>query len=113
MHEQLKKFKRNNVSTLLPKSDNHTIIGTKWACRNKIDGNDIIIRNKSRLIAKGYSQEEGIDYDETFAPLARLEAKRMLLAFACVRNFKLSGNRCENCPPQWLYYRRGLCSTTI
>ena len=45
------------------------------------------MRNKSRLVAQGYNQEEGIDYDETFAPVARLEAIRILLAFACHKNF--------------------------
>jgi len=54
-----------------------------------MDENGIVTRNKARLVAQGYSQEEGIDYDETYAPIARLEAIRMLLAFACYKNFKL------------------------
>jgi len=49
----------------------------------------VIIRNKTRLVAKGYNQEEGIDYDKTFAPVVRLEAVRLLLAFACMSDFKL------------------------
>ena len=57
--------------------------------RNKLDENGIIIRNKARLVAKGYNQEEGIDYDETLAPVARLQAIHMLLAFTCARNFKV------------------------
>ena len=57
--------------------------------RNKLDENGTIIRNKARLVAKGYNQEEGIDYNETFAPVARLEAIRMLLAFASYMDFKL------------------------
>ena len=48
-----------------------------------------MVRNKARLVAQGYSQEDGIDFDETFAPVARLEAIRMLLAFSCYMNFKL------------------------
>ena len=55
----------------------------------KLDESGTIIRNKARLVAQGYNQEEGIDFDETFAPVARLEAIRMLLAFACFRDFKL------------------------
>ena len=55
----------------------------------KMDENDIIIRNKARLVAQGFNQEEGIDYEETFAPVARLEAIRMLLAFACFKDFVL------------------------
>ena len=57
--------------------------------KNKLDESGIIIRNKARLVAKGYNQEEGIDYDETYAPVARLEAIRMLLAFASIMDFKL------------------------
>ena len=55
MHEELNQFKRNNVWTLVPKLDNHTIIGTRWVFRNKLDENGIIIRNKARLVAKGYN----------------------------------------------------------
>ena len=54
-----------------------------------MDENGIIIKNKARLVAQGYNQQEGIDYEETFAPVARLEYIRMLLAFACHKNFIL------------------------
>ena len=54
-----------------------------------MDENGIIIRNKETLVAQGYNQQEGIDYEETFAPVARLEAIRMLLAFSCHKNFIL------------------------
>ena len=57
--------------------------------RNKLDTEGTVVRNKARLVAKGYSQEEGIDYDETFAPVARLEAIRMFLAFASFKGFKV------------------------
>ncbi|GJY88086.1 retrovirus-related pol polyprotein from transposon TNT 1-94 [Tanacetum coccineum] len=66
-----------------------TIIGTKWAFRNKLDENGIISRNKVRLVAQGYNQQEGIDYDKTYAPVARLESIRILLAYACALDFKL------------------------
>ena len=65
------------------------IIGTKWVFRNKMDEYGVITRNKARLMAKGYNQEEGIDYDETYAPVAQLEAVRLLLAFSCIKGFKL------------------------
>ena len=65
------------------------IIGSKWVFRNKLDEDGVITRNKARLVAKGYNQEEGIDYGETLAPVARLEAVRLLLAFACMSGFKL------------------------
>ncbi|GJU94324.1 retrovirus-related pol polyprotein from transposon TNT 1-94 [Tanacetum coccineum] len=64
-----------------------TIIGSKWVFRNKRDETGIVIKNKARLVAQGYNQQEGIDYDETFAPVARLEAIRIFLAFATHMNF--------------------------
>ncbi|GJT95719.1 retrovirus-related pol polyprotein from transposon TNT 1-94 [Tanacetum coccineum] len=66
-----------------------TIIGTKWVFRNKLDENGIVSRNKARLVAQGYNQQEGIDYDETYVPVARLESIRILLAYACALEFKL------------------------
>ena len=57
--------------------------------KNKLDESGVITRNKARLVAKGYNQEEGIDYEETFAPVARLEAIRILLGFASMKRFKL------------------------
>ena len=58
------------------------MIDTKWVFRNKLDENGEITRNKARLVCKGYAQEEGINYGETFAPVARLEGVRILLAYA-------------------------------
>ena len=89
MHEELNEFKRNNVWTLVNRPLDHPIIGTKWVFRNKLNKKGQVIRNKARLVAKGYYQEEGIDFDETYALIARLEAIRLLLAFACYMNFKL------------------------
>ena len=57
--------------------------------QNKLDKSGIIVRNKARLVAKGYNQEEGIDYDETYAPVVRLEAIRLQLAFVCIMDFRL------------------------
>ena len=59
---------------MVPKTDAMNVIGTKWVFRNKMDENGNIVRNKARLVAQGYNQEEGIDFDETYAPVARLEA---------------------------------------
>ncbi|GJU06736.1 putative ribonuclease H-like domain-containing protein [Tanacetum coccineum] len=69
----------------LPKG--HRAIGTKWVYRNKKDERGIVIRNKARLVAQGHTQEEGIDYDEVFAPVARIEAIRMFLAYASYMGF--------------------------
>jgi len=89
MQDELNQLTRNDVWSLVPKTDAMNVIGTKWVFRNKMDENGNIIKNKARLVAKGYNQEEGIDFDETYAPVARLEAVRLLLAYACMCNFKL------------------------
>ena len=89
MQDELNQFERNQVWKLVPKPRNRTVIGTKWVFRNKMDENGMITRNKARLVAKGYCQEEGIDFDETFAPVARLEAIRIFLAYAAHANFKV------------------------
>ncbi|GJT18576.1 retrovirus-related pol polyprotein from transposon TNT 1-94 [Tanacetum coccineum] len=89
MQEELNQFVANDVWELVPQPRNMTIIGTKWVFRNKLDENGIVYRNKTRLVAQGYNQQEGIDYDETYAPVARLESIRILLAYACALDFKL------------------------
>ncbi|GJX95873.1 putative ribonuclease H-like domain-containing protein [Tanacetum coccineum] len=63
------------------------VIGTKWVYRNKRDERGVVVRNKARLVAQGYTQEEGIDYDEVFAPVARIEAIMLFLAFASFMGF--------------------------
>jgi len=89
LHEELNQFKRNEVWDLVPKLSSHKLIETKWVFVNKLDESGIIVRNKAILVAKGYNQEEGIDYDETNALIARLEAIRVLLSFACIMNSRL------------------------
>ena len=65
------------------------MIGTKWVFRNKQDQDGIVVRNNTRLVAQGHTQVEGLDFRETYAPDARLEAIRILLAYACAHNIKL------------------------
>jgi hypothetical protein len=88
MQEELNNFTRNEVWHLVPRP-NQNVIGTKWVFRNKQDEHGVVTRNKSRLVAKGYSQVEGLDFDETYAPVARLESIRILLAYATYHGFKL------------------------
>ncbi|GJZ79594.1 putative ribonuclease H-like domain-containing protein [Tanacetum coccineum] len=76
-----------NVWTLVDLPHGKRAIGTKWVYRNKKDDRGIVVRNKARLVAQGYTQEEGIDYDEVFAPVARLEAIRLFLAYASFMGF--------------------------
>ena len=82
MQEELNQFQRNDVWDLVPKPPQKKIIGTKWVLRNKLNQQGEVTRNKARLIAQGYSQQEGIDYTETFAQVARLEAIRLILSYA-------------------------------
>jgi hypothetical protein len=65
------------------------VVGTKWVFRNKQDEHGVVTRNKARLVAKGYAQVAGLDFEETFAPVARLESIRILLAYAAHHSFKL------------------------
>ncbi|GJZ68135.1 putative ribonuclease H-like domain-containing protein, partial [Tanacetum coccineum] len=75
------------VWTLVDLPNGKRAIGTKWVYRNKKDERGIVIKNKARLVAQGYTQEEGIDYDEVFAPVARIEAIRLFLAYASFKDF--------------------------
>ncbi|TYJ99674.1 gag-pol polyprotein [Cucumis melo var. makuwa] len=89
MQEELLQFRHNNVWTLVPKPEGANIIGTKWVFKNKTDEARYVTRNKARFVAQGYAQVEGVNFDETFAPVARLEAIRLLLGLSCIRRFKL------------------------
>ncbi|GJU20509.1 putative ribonuclease H-like domain-containing protein [Tanacetum coccineum] len=82
MPEELLQFKLQRSLTLVRLPNGKRAIGTKWVFRNKKDERGIVIKNKARLVAQGYTQEEGIDYDEIFAPVARIEAIRLFLAYA-------------------------------
>src|ERR1043165_5413845 len=84
MMEELHQFARNKVWSLVERPDpkKHNIIGTKWIFRNKQDEDGIVVRNKARLVAQGYTQIEGIDFGETYASVARLESIRVMLSFA-------------------------------
>lgn len=89
MQEELNQFERSKVWHLVPRIKDQTVISTKWVYKNKLNEEGNMVRNKTRLIAKGYCHEEGIDFDKSFTRVARLETIRMLLAFACSMNFKL------------------------
>nr|GFB86356.1 putative ribonuclease H-like domain-containing protein [Tanacetum cinerariifolium] len=87
MQEELLQFKIQNVWTLVDCPKGVRPIGTKWVLKNKKDERGIVIRNKARLVAQGHTQEERIDYDEVFAPVERIKAIRLFLAYASFMGF--------------------------
>jgi hypothetical protein len=87
MEEELNQFERNNVWTLVPRPTHQSIIGMNFSKQKRWKWH--YIKNKAKITAQGFNQDEGIDYEENFSPVARLEAIRMLLAFACYKDFKL------------------------
>nr|GEW22201.1 retrovirus-related Pol polyprotein from transposon TNT 1-94 [Tanacetum cinerariifolium] len=87
MQEGLLQFKLQEVWTLANLPNEKRAIGTKWVFRNKNDERGILIRNKERLVAQGYTQKEEIDYDEVFGPVVRIEAIRLVLAYALFKDF--------------------------
>ncbi|GKD59836.1 retrovirus-related pol polyprotein from transposon TNT 1-94 [Tanacetum coccineum] len=87
MQEELFQFKRLDVWVLVPPPDNIKPLTLKWLFKNKHDEENTVIRNKTRLVVRGYRQEEGIDFEESFAPVARMEAIRIFLAYAAHKSF--------------------------
>jgi hypothetical protein len=88
MQEELNNFTRNEVRSLVERPKQN-VIGTKWVFRNKQDEHGVVTRNKARLVAQGFTKIEGLDFGETYVPVARLESIHILLAFATHHNFKL------------------------
>ena len=88
MHDKLLQFQRNDFWTLVPRLEEEHIIGTKWIFRNKTNEEGNLICNKAHLVAQEYSQVEGVDFDESFAHIARMESIRVLLALAYHLKFK-------------------------
>ncbi|GJZ68909.1 retrovirus-related pol polyprotein from transposon TNT 1-94 [Tanacetum coccineum] len=105
MQEELNEFERLGVWELIPRPDKVMVITLKWIYKVKLDELGGILKNKSRLVARGYRQEEGSDFEESFAPVARLEAIRIFLRFAAHKNMVvyqmdvkttfLNGNLCS------------------
>jgi hypothetical protein len=89
MDEELDQIEKNDTWELVPRPKNKNVIGTKWVFRNKLNEDGQVTRNKARLVCKGYAQIEGIDFEETYAPVARMEAICLLLAYACSKNVKV------------------------
>jgi hypothetical protein len=88
MLEELNNFKRNKVWSLV-RRPKQNVVGTKWVFHNKQDEHGVVTRNKARRVAKGYAQVVGLDFEETFAHVARLESISILLAYVAHHSFKL------------------------
>nr|GEZ38577.1 hypothetical protein [Tanacetum cinerariifolium] len=89
MQEELHQFDRLDVWELVDRLLCINVINLKWLWKNKHDEENTVIRNKSRLVAKGYAQKEGVDFEESFAPVARLEAVRLFIAYAAHKSFTI------------------------
>ena len=89
MNEEIDQIEKNNTRELVPRPVDKNVIGSKLVFKNMMNEQGKIVRNKARLVCKGYAQVEGQDFDETFAPVEILEAIRMFLAYATHNNFKL------------------------
>ena len=83
MDEEMSQIEKNKTWELVPPPKEENIIGTKWVFKNKMNEERQVIRNMARLVCKGYSQIEGIEFEETFSPVARMEAIKMFLSFSC------------------------------
>ncbi|GJU64286.1 putative ribonuclease H-like domain-containing protein [Tanacetum coccineum] len=89
MQEELLQFKLKKVWILVDLPSGKKAISTKWVFKNKKDERSIVVKNKAKLVAQGFRQEEGIDYDEVFAPVSRIEVIRLFLAFASYMGFTI------------------------
>ena len=89
MEEEIEQMEKNKIWSLAPRPEDKNVISTKWVFRNKLDENGEVIRNKGRLVCKGYAQEEGIDYGKTFSLVAKLEGVRTLLDYSAYKGFKV------------------------
>ncbi|GJS49203.1 retrovirus-related pol polyprotein from transposon TNT 1-94 [Tanacetum coccineum] len=89
MQDELNQFKCIDVWELVECPIGRNIIAVKWIWKNKTDAKNTVIRNKSHLVAKGYHQKDGINFEESFAPVARLEAVRIFVAYAAHKNFPI------------------------
>lgn len=91
----MNQFQRNDVWDLVPIPSQKNIIGTKWVFRNNLNEQGELVRNKARLLAQGYSQQEGISLSKTFAHMARLEAIKLLLSYVINHNIVFISNGCQ------------------
>jgi hypothetical protein len=97
MEEELDQIEKNDTWELVPRPKNKNVIGTKWVFRNKLNEDGQVTRNKARLVCKGYAQIEGIDFDDTFSLVSRMETISLLLSYACSKNVKVYQMYVKSC----------------
>jgi hypothetical protein len=88
MDEELDQIDKNDTWELVPRPKDKNVIVTKWVYKNKLNEDGQVTRNKTRLVCKGYAQVKGVNFEETFSLVVRMEEIRMLLAYACSKNIK-------------------------
>jgi hypothetical protein len=89
MNDELDQIEKNNTWEMVPRTEGKNIIGSKWIFKKKMNEKGQFARNKARLVYKGYAQIEGLDFDETFVPVERLEAIRIFISYVCHKRFKV------------------------
>ena len=80
---------KNETWQLVPRPEDKNVIGTNWVFSKKMNEQGEVVRYKESLVCNGYSQQEGIEYDETYAPMVRIEVVRLFLAYATQKKFKV------------------------
>jgi hypothetical protein len=89
MNDELDQIEKNNTWEMVHRPEGKNIIASKWIFKNKLNEQGQVVKNKARLVCKGYAQIEGLDFDETFTPIERLEAIGIFLTYACHKRFKV------------------------
>jgi hypothetical protein len=89
MEEKMNQIEKNDTWELVPRPKKKNVIGTKWVFRNKLNEDGQVTKNKAKSVCKGYAQFEGVDFEENCAPIARMEAIRLFLAYACSKRIKV------------------------
>ena len=112
MNEEMESIKKNDTWDLVDLPKEKECIGVKWVYKTKYKANGEVDKHKARLVAKGFAQEYGVDYNETFSPVARLDTIRMVLTIAAQHNWKKISNGCQISLLEWIFRRRSLCATT-
>ena len=89
MNDEMDQIEKKQTWELVPRPKGINVIGNKWVFKNNFNEDGQVIRNKVRLVCKGYAQEEGVEFEENFAPMARLEAIRRFFAFENYKKIKV------------------------